>query len=222
MWYRWLTTIETDESAYSVASLLSLTDYDRVMMLPTPGLILNSKPFDSMLAYYQPQNDVAIYPGIANPMYMIRPNKAVFETVSASPLATESDQELIKSITSRPESLLSDSDPDFKPSLYMTLEELREFKVDGMFNATAFFEATAFMRIEDPALPGPEWEVPYKDVVKFRPDDADQAFIWEKMYSLYKSRRYTVCGLDPKPLPSLDTDVELERADDNTEEKEDL
>ena len=38
-------------------------------------------------------------------------------------------------------------------------------------------------------------------IVDMRPRDDDQGFVWEKMYNLYKERRYRVCGLDPLPWP---------------------
>jgi hypothetical protein len=211
-----------DPSSYSIANIFSLTEYDRIMILPNPGLVLNSKPFDSMLAFFRPRDGVAIYPLDQKPMYLLHPNRSRVEKFSSAALpATESDEDILQLITSLPEPLLSEKDPDYKPSLYMTLDELRTLKLEKAFNATLFFETTAFIRIEDSALPDPEFEIPYKDIVKNRPEDVDQAFIWENMYSLYKSRRYSVCGLDPRPLPQPEV-VYVKGQEEPAEVKEDL
>jgi hypothetical protein len=190
------------------------------MMLPSPGLLLNSKPFDSMLAFFKPSNGLALYPLDKEPVYLVQPNMSTFNAVSARASFTESDAAVIQSLSSSPESLLSDQDPDYKPRLYMTLSELRTMKPESTFNATAFFEATAFIKVHDPILPGPEFDIPYENIVKNRPDDVDQAFIWERMYSLYKSRRYTVCGLDPKPWPQTESNSTVSNETKDT--KQDL
>jgi hypothetical protein len=75
---------------------------------------------------------------------------------------------------------------------------------NGPFNASAYLDDTALIQLKDKGLPGPEYDVPYDDIVRLRPEDEDQGFLWENMYSTYKDRRYRVCGLDQKPWPPKD------------------
>lgn len=64
------------------------------------------------------------------------------------------------------------------------------------FNVTAFTEETSIVSLTDSDLPGPQYDIPYEMIVSHRPKGEDQGFIWEKMYSTYKDRRYRVCGMD--------------------------
>lgn len=71
--------------------------------------------------------------------------------------------------------------------------------------------------------------MPYADLVRMRPTDEDQGFVWEKMYSMYKDKRYSVCGMDLLPWngearsKEKKVDVEEERREDVVYEmKQDL
>jgi hypothetical protein len=171
------------------------------MILPSPGLVLNARPLDSILAYSEP-NNMSSYPALASsqssPILLIKPSKdALSALIKAHEPSKQSDMSLLYKVFPETEPLLSESDPDFKPTLYQTLQTLRTEPPEGhAFNASEFAESTAFLRLEDNRLPGPEYDVPYQMIVGLRPKDDDQGFIWEKMYNTYKDRRYRVCGLD--------------------------
>lgn len=66
---------------------------------------------------------------------------------------------------------------------------------DG-FNLTAFEGETTYVRLSDPELPGPEYDVPYADRVRIRPNDEQAREAWEKLYERFRQRRMEVCGLD--------------------------
>jgi len=78
----------------------------------------------------------------------------------------------------------------------------------------------------DPELPGPEYDVPYANIVKMRPKGEDQGFLWEKMYSTYKDRRYGVCGMDLEtwqpPVTEEKGDKTEAGNDENQERRTDL
>jgi hypothetical protein len=177
------------------------------MILPTPTLVLNSGPLDSMLAFHDNSQNLSIYPATqrvtSSNLLLITPSKPTLEfLIDARRMTGQSDAELFKTAFPNPHTLSTDTDPVFRSSLYSTLETLRttEPKANG-FNATEFLDDTALLRIADSGLPGPEYDAPYDDVVNLRPKNEDQAFLWENMYSTYKDRRYRVCGMNQKPWP---------------------
>lgn len=85
------------------------------------------------------------------------------------------------------------------------------------FNATKFLSEAAYVHISDPELPGPEYDLPYYEIVRRRPEDEDQGYLWEKMYSTYKDRRYEVCGLDLETWPQINTGGDLDTSELRTD-----
>jgi hypothetical protein len=198
------TFTDSDPAQYSLASAFSLTNYDRVMVLPTPGLVLKTRPLDSVLAFSEPE-PISSYPQMdtAPSILLIKPLADTFNKLTTlRRKASQPDSELLRKAFPSPAALLSDADPDFHPSMYTTLAELRTPRAESTpFNATEFLDSTAFVHLIDDELPSPQYDVPYSSIVKLRPGDQDQGFLWEKMYSMYKDRRYGVCGLDLEPWP---------------------
>lgn len=64
------------------------------------------------------------------------------------------------------------------------------------FNATAFMRDTAFVRIYDEALPGPEYDIPYHVRAAARPKNEEARRVWERVYENFRARRQDTCGLD--------------------------
>jgi hypothetical protein len=126
------------------------------------------------------------------------------------------DKDLLSSFFPSKSPLL-DSDEDTK--LYTTTATIRN---QEKFDAAVFASETAFVMFQDPDLPGPEYDVPYTDIVKMRPKNEEQGFLWEKMYSMYKDRRYGVCGLDLENWPPSKGNVEDEKRRTEKVEKTDL
>ena len=188
-----------DPEAYSLAALFALTDFDRVLTLPPPGLILNSVSLDSILAFYDDEGHVAAYPPLDgedkthSSLLLVKPDTDVYKELISN-LTTASDEMVL--FADQSTSLLSARNVALPPpSTFTTAHTLRT--APPPFDAKAFSQNTAFVHLVDPELPGPEFDVPYQDIVKARPKDADQGFIWEKMYLRHKNLRYSVCGLDP-------------------------
>ncbi|KAF2423727.1 hypothetical protein EJ08DRAFT_595616 [Tothia fuscella] len=189
----------SDPSHYSLASIFSLAQYDRVLSFPSPGLVLNSAPLDSILAFSEPSS-VAFYPALntsvaLSSLLLVKPSTSIFKALSHIRASNNiPDTHLLSNFFHSAPPLLEVGEK----KLYTTAEQLRTAKT---FNGTAFLTDTAFLYFHDSEVPGPEFEVPYSDTVKRRPKDDDQGFLWEKMYATYKDRRYNVCGMDLETWP---------------------
>jgi hypothetical protein len=190
-------------------NLFLLKDYERVITLPPPGLVLNSLPLDTLLAYNQIGDAISAYPpvkgnGSGSSMIMARPSDKHIPTL---PLST------IPSIFSP--ALNSDLP---LPSIFSNIVSLRmQHAPNEPFNATKFLSETAYVHISDPELPGPEYDLPCYEIVRRRPEDVDQGFLWEKMYSTYKDRRYGVCGLDLEAWPPTNIVGDLNTGEQRTD-----
>jgi hypothetical protein len=176
------------------------------MVLPTPSLILNSRPLDSILAYHASSEYLTLYPSTpsisSENLLLITPSKEMHENLKALRTdPSQTDSSLLHKAFPSPPVLSPSTDLEFRPSMYATLETLRKEQSQDKFNATTFLQKTALFRVDDHELPGPQYDAPYQDVVNLRPKDEDQGFIWENLYSTYKDRRYQICGLNPKPWP---------------------
>ena len=55
---------------------------------------------------------------------------------------------------------------------------------------------TAYVIIEDEELPGPEFDIPYENWMRARPEAGEQRIAWEGVYERYREVRREVCGLD--------------------------
>lgn len=59
----------------------------------------------------------------------------------------------------------------------------------------------AYMRISDPGILGPEYDIPQNVWEQARPESPKERMIWEGIYSDYRAQRMAVCGLEVEPLP---------------------
>ena len=67
-----------------------------------------------------------------------------------------------------PDSLISEWSLSMGNVVYES-QNLRNVVDD--FNATAFEKMTTFVRLSDPEIPGPEYDVPYSERAKLRPQN---------------------------------------------------
>ncbi|KAF2803630.1 uncharacterized protein BDZ99DRAFT_576105 [Mytilinidion resinicola] len=186
-------------SSYSLASIYSLVEYERVIHLAAPGVILDAGPLDSLLAFSKSQ-PLAAFPAtserndISTSLFLVHPTVSDYRKLREL-RATEpmSDLNLFRKSFSAPESLLSTWSLSLGNLVYES-GTLRD-AIDG-FNATVFIEATAYVRLSDPELPGPEYDVPYYDRVRLRPQNEEAGAVWAKLYETFRERRMEICGLD--------------------------
>lgn len=215
----------TNPSSFSIAALYSMTQFDRILTFPPPGLILNAAPLDSILAYSSTSQTTA-FPSYntstsLTSLLLVSPStqshKALTELKKKQPHLDS--LELLKYTFPAPPSLLKDdSEEQFPTNIYTTSALLRT--AQG-FSTGAFEEETAFIHLSDPELPGPQYDTPYTDLVRMRPKNEDQGFVWEKMYSMYKDKRYSVCGMDLLPWNGVDKSKEKNKVDVEEERRED-
>lgn len=192
----WLDTLP---SSYSLASLYSLVDYERILYLQGPGVLLDASSLDSLLAFSKSE-PMAAYPATAErthlstSLLMVHPSQDNFKKLKALRASKPiSDLDLLQQTFTGPESLISEWSLSMGNVVYES-QKLREPTDD--FNTTAFEKATTFVRLSDPELPGPEYDVPYADRVKLRPENEDAQEAWSSLYERFRQQRMEVCGLD--------------------------
>ncbi|KAF2248577.1 glycosyltransferase family 8 protein [Trematosphaeria pertusa] len=186
-------------SSYSLASLYLLTEYERVIYLQGPGVLLDASALDSLLAFSKSE-PMAAYPAtperkdLSTSLLLIHPSRESFRQLKASRSSRPvKDIDLFREAFAAPESLISDWSLSMGNVVYES-QKLRD-AIDG-FNATIFEQATTYVRLSDPELPGPEYDVPYYDRAKLRPKNGQARDAWEKLYEKFRQRRMEVCGLD--------------------------
>lgn len=194
-----LTLTDTLPSSYSLASLYSLVDFERILYLQGPGVLLDASALDSLLAFSKSE-PMAAFPAtperrdLSTSLLMIHPSQQSFlqlKTLRASKPTT--DIALFRSVFSAPDSLISEWSLAMGNVVYES-QELR--KAGEGFNATAFEQATTFVRLCDPGLPGPEYDVPFGERARLRPQNEQAQEAWSRLYERFRQRRMEVCGLD--------------------------
>ncbi|KAF1927321.1 glycosyltransferase family 8 protein [Didymella exigua CBS 183.55] len=186
-------------SSYSLASLYSLVDYERLMYLQGPGVLLDASSLDSLLAFSKSE-PMAAYPAsperkdMSMSLLMIHPTQASFQQLKALRSAKPtSDLDLFRATFSVPSSLMS----EWSLSMGNVVYESRDLRsVPASFNATAFEQATTFVRLSDPEMPGPEYDVPYSTRLRLRPQNEQAQEAWSRLYERFRQQRMEVCGLD--------------------------
>lgn len=211
-------------SSYSLASLYSLTDYERILYLQGPGMLLDASALDSLLAFSKSE-PMAAYPAtparksLSTSLLLVHPSQQNYGHLKklrgSQPMP---DLELFRKSFAAPESLISSWSLSMGNVVYES-QNLRD-AIDG-FNATVFEEATTYVRLSDPELPGPEYDVPYYERVALRPSNEEARGAWEGLYEKFRQRRMEVCGLDletwtaPELLAGSDAaKAEYEREED--------
>lgn len=190
---------EDAESSYSVASLYAMTDYERVLLLSTPGVILDATPLDSVLAYAptaplaQLQRDDV---GGVNEtdLTLAMPDAEAHAALLKAAKLSPSPDALSPDVFS--DTLILDSSTD-GTKLVASISTLHDETTD--FNATAYLSSAAYIRFSDPKLPGPEYDVPWSDKLRARPRNKDADWVWTKLYGTFAQKRMEICGLDLEP-----------------------
>jgi len=184
---------EEDPKAYSLSSLWSLSDCDRVLLLRAPGIVLDATPLDALLAYtpVAALATLATDSGLAITAHDLILAMPSSETHKA--LTSAHSHDLDSMSASLPHLTLS-TDPN-TPHLLTSIASLHPYLPDDIFNATAWLSNSAYILFTDPKLPGPEYDVPWPEKVKARPAHKDADWVWTKLYGMFAQRRLDVCGL---------------------------
>ncbi|RMZ68002.1 glycosyltransferase family 8 [Pyrenophora seminiperda CCB06] len=174
-------------------------DYERILYLQGPGVLLDASALDSLLAFSKSE-PMAAYPAtpertdMSTSLLLIHPSQQSYNqlrTLRAS--APTSDLNMFRKTFSVPDALISEWSLSMGNVVYES-QKLRD-ATDG-FNATAFEKATTFVRLSDPELPGPEYDVPFAERARLRPKNEEAQEVWSKLYERFRQQRMEVCGLD--------------------------
>ncbi|KAF1961746.1 hypothetical protein CC80DRAFT_488174 [Byssothecium circinans] len=204
-------------SSYSLASLYSLTNYERLVYLQGPGVLLDASALDSLLAFSKSE-PMAAFPAtpertdLSTSLLLIHPSRETFQQLKETRTLTPvTDLALFRHTFAAPESLISEWSLSMGNVVYES-PRLRD-AFDG-FNATEFQATTAYVRLSDPEIPGPEYDVPYTDRMHIRPKEDQAREAWERLYEQFRQRRMEVCGLDLEPWVRAEMGSAEEAADE--------
>lgn len=198
------------EEQYPLTNLLSLLWFNRVIYLPPSGLLLSADPMD--LLFTLPMEDRPML-GLADPLgetrevdvLLIEPTKDLLQdTTSLLPEGAFLDSEFLGKVDSVPAPMPSDGEN----TIDLLAETGSLAGVDTQFNATNFLESTAYVRMKDEGMPGPEYGVSQKQRAKVMPGTREAKKAWEEAYERYREVRMDVCGLDLEPVEKLELGVE--------------
>ncbi|EKG11084.1 hypothetical protein MPH_11827 [Macrophomina phaseolina MS6] len=186
---------------FSLASIFSLIDFDRLLYLAPPGVIVDSLALDALLAFSPPRKLAALPEDptasrISTNLLLIQPSSSTFKELSSVRAESDlDDKTLFQKYFETSTSLLPPTAED-DTTLYFESPELRMLDDPESFNSTHFLSSTAYVRLTDPELPGPEYDVPYGRMVQLRPKEDEPRWVWEKLYFKFRGGRMDICGLD--------------------------
>lgn len=127
---------------------------------------------------------------------LIQPSSSTFKELSAARAKDDiDDKSLFQKFFETSTSLLPPTAED-QTTLYFESPELRMLDDPESFNSTQFLGTTAYVRLADPEFPGPEYDVPYSQMVQMRPKEDEPRWVWEKLYFKFRGGRMDICGLD--------------------------
>ena len=182
------------ELAYPLEGLLSFTSYDRILVLPTPGLLLNASLADSLLL----KKATSAF-DTSSISTVLQPNKGSYQVAVAGLRASAQTSALeLKSHSQKP--LLQRVSRSMDPTILRasSLSHPKEFS-----NVTEAWEQAAYINLDDFEHEGigPEYDIPRSMMQAARPKQAEMRDIWDDVYESYRVRRMNVCGLDLEPMP---------------------
>ena len=198
------------EEQYPLTNLLSLGWFNRLIYLPPSGLLLNTDPMD--LLFTLPMEERPIL-GLADPLgktsevdvLLIEPtNKLLQDTTSSLPEGAFLDEEFLGGI----HTILAPTPSDGENTIDLLAETGSLANVDAQFNATKFLERTAYVRVKDDTLPGPEFGIRKGKMAEAMPEGEEARMAWEGAYERYREARMDVCGLDLEPVEKLEKVLE--------------
>lgn len=206
----------TTEEAYPLTSLLTLFHFNRIIYLPPSGLLLDATPTDllftlpmldhSMLGLSAPSNPYpSSTPNKPPAILLIEPSKQLYgDTTTSLPEGAYPDSEFLALVHTIPAPASSSENP--ATTLLAETGSLGRAGAEAgaEFNATEFLEQTAYIRIRDAGLPGPEYAVPRSVVMQqeagsILSQSGQAGSAWEAVHERFREARMDVCGLDLEP-----------------------
>jgi hypothetical protein len=182
----------------------------RVLFLPTPGLLLNALPLDALLGYSVAQDfgaleftDSSAATNFSESILLVQPSDSIHANLAEGGSSNSaSDATLLEQTF--PDHEMPEP-PRNAPNLVIgDMAGLR--KVADDFNGNDFEESLSYMHMQDPLLPGPEFDVPRDMLKEAWPENTDAKYLYRNLHDKYRQRRMDVCGLglehwEPNPSP---------------------
>jgi hypothetical protein len=213
------TTVASDQGKpaaaaeiYSLASIYALYgEFDRIMTIESPGLVVDAEPLDAILAFTEDTpftmlHDTVEDDGVhSEDMFLLSPSKEAHSELSSliySSSLNDSKAALSPAFLAKafPHPLLLESSTA-DSALVRAIGALHTAGDD--FNQTAYMSNVAYLRFWDPKLPGgPQFDFDWDVKRAARPKSARADWTWTSLYARFAQTRKDVCGLD------LDTWVE--------------
>ena len=183
---------QTDlEASYPIAGLLSLTRFQRILLLQPSGFIINAVETDKLLTV--PTNSTITSFEHSSSALILKPSKKSFREVLASNPAS---------------SVAEHSGTGFKSVCLIenpyAVTQSSDLGLQGeAFNSTLYYKQAGYIRLSDPAILGPEYDTPRNILRQSQPDALQAQRTWVDMYEIFRIRRMDVCGLDLEPMPKI-------------------
>ncbi|KAM0701609.1 hypothetical protein Q7P35_010517 [Cladosporium inversicolor] len=185
-------------STYSLISAYALADFDRILAIETPGLLLDASPLDAVLAFTEKTpfamlEDTTANDGVhSQDLLLLQPSKEEHTSLMERLSTLPNFNDTILHTAFQDPLLLSSSTED--TALIRSIGLLHDAQAG--FNATAYLDDVAYIRFSDPKLPGPEYDVPWAKKRDARPENKDADWTWTKLYGEFAQKRMDICGLD--------------------------
>ena len=193
-------------STHSLAELLALTDYKRILHLQPSGLLLNSTELDRLLASSSKNlsradpSTMTSKSNTSKQPLLITPSREAFdrarEDITAKPIP---DTELLPHLIQEQDRILPSS--TIHRSDNLVFESSSFHTQPPSFDAESFLTSTSYVHFSDPDLPGPEYYIPHDLFLRRPPGDSEARMVWQSMYERFRDLRMSVCGLDLEPMP---------------------
>lgn len=192
--------METEEAAYPLVDLLSLTLFNRLIYLKPSGLIIDAAKLDmlftlpmesAMLGISGNPQDEGTVPSVI----LLEPSERAYNDTSSSiPAGSYSDDEFLQHV-----SLVADT----VDRNHLVAKTSAIHLESDRFNVTEFIESTSYVQLSDPGLPGPEFNIPRRQLLRAKPKQPNHRKAWETVYEMFREQRMSVCGLDLEPALEL-------------------
>ena len=187
--------------AYLILRLLSVTKFERLLILYLPGLLSNATAADALFTTSASSTVTAILgnePGTSDisPIgHLILPSSQSFTDftdVGKNLSSVEAKREYLSRIPSKAAS----------DGFLFTRTSALAHKIDG-FDAPDFLRHLAYIQFRDLDILGPDYDIPQDTLLKSMPKTIQAQKAWKDLYEKYRIQRMNVCGLDLEPMPKL-------------------
>lgn len=122
---------------------------------------------------------------------LFQPSKEAYnDTLSSIPAGSYSDDEFLRHVA-----LVTDA----ANQNHIVAKTSAIHLESDRFNITEFIESTSYVQLSDPGMPGPEYNIPRRQLHRAKPKQPTHRKAWETVYEMFREQRMSVCGLDLEP-----------------------